>query len=345
MKTPYLASPALLAWLLLLGALSLSTTYGTVALPLSHIWAILASHCGLPLHPTWQPWEATILLEVRLPRIVVAACVGAGLTLCGVTMQGLFRNPLADPGVLGVSAGAALGAVLAIYLGLAVYTIWAIPLLACLGAGLTAFTVYTIATRQGRTPLSTLLLAGVALGALMGALTSFVLSLSLANYDIGRQVILWLLGGLEGRTWEHVLLVAPVTLLGAAVIVAYARDLDAFLLGEQHATSVGVDVPRVRQRLVAATSLITGAGVAVSGVIGFVGLIIPHMLRGLLGPGHQRLLPLSMLVGAAFLVLADCLARTIIAPEEMRLGVITAVIGAPFFLVLLLRQRHEGRVE
>lgn len=337
--------PLLLAWLVLVSALIVGMLYGTATLPWRHIGAILMHQLGVPLHPTWHPWEATILLNIRLPRVLVATCVGAGLTLCGVAMQGLFRNPLAEPGVLGVSAGAALGAVLAIYLGLAVYTIWAIPLLACLGAGLTAFTVYALATRQGRTPLSTLLLAGVALGTLMGSLTSFVLSLSLANYDIGRQVILWLLGGLEGRTWEHVMLVAPVTCLGAAIIIAYARELDALLLGEQHATSVGVDVPRVRQRLVAATSFITGVGVAVSGVIGFVGLIIPHLLRGLLGPGHQRLLPMSMLVGAAFLVLADCLARTIIAPEEMRLGVITAVIGAPFFLVLLVRQRQEGRLE
>lgn len=335
--------------LLLVGGLGLlgitgglGLTYGAADIPLRHLGGILAQACGLPITPTWPPWEATILLQVRLPRVIVGMCVGGGLALCGGALQGLFRNPLADPGVLGVSSGAACGAVLAIYLGLTTYTVWSLPLLACGGAGSTAMLIYMIATRRGHTPVGTLLLAGVALGSLTTALTSFILSLALANYDIGRQIVTWLLGGLDGRTWEHVKLVLPGTLLGAAFILGYARDLDALLLGELHAVSIGVDVARMRQRLIVATALVTGVGVAVSGVIGFVGLIIPHILRHLLGPHHQRLLPLSMLAGAAFLVAADCLARTLIAPEEIRLGVITAVIGAPFFLFLLLKQRQEG---
>ncbi len=317
-------------------------TLGATHIPLPHAVGILARALGLPIEPIWPPWEGTILLQVRLPRILVGMCVGGGLALCGGALQGLFRNPLADPAILGVSSGAALGAVIALYLGLALYTVWALPLLACLGAGMVAFVVHAIASRRGQTPVGTLLLAGVAMSSLMAALTSFVLSLALANYNIGSQIVLWILGGLDGRTWDHVALVAPATLIGAALILAYARDLDALLLGELHAASVGVDVARVRRMLIITTSLVTGAGVSVSGAIGFVGLVIPHILRLLIGPHHRWLLPLSMLIGATFLVLADCVARTLIAPEEIRLGVLTAAIGAPFFLFLLLKQRREG---
>ncbi len=326
--------------LLVAGAVAL--TFGATSIPLHHAVGILAHALGLPLDPVWPAWEGTILLQVRLPRILVGMCVGGGLGLCGGALQGLFRNPLADPAILGVSSGASLGAVIALYLGLAVQTVWALPLLACLGAGVTAFVVNAIASRRGQTPVGTLLLAGVAMSSLMTALTSFVLSLALANYNIGSQIVLWILGGLDGRTWDHVKLVAPATCIGGAFILAYARDLDVLLLGELHAASVGVDVSQVRRALLITTSLVTGVGVAVSGAIGFVGLVIPHILRLLIGPHHRWLLPLSMLVGAAFLVLTDCLARTLIAPEEIRLGVITASIGAPFFLFLLLQHRREG---
>ena len=297
-----------LAGLGLVAAVLAGTTYGAVSISWHHLVGILAHAAGLPVTPDWQTWEATVLLHVRLPRVLVGLCVGGGLALCGAALQALFRNPLADPGVLGVSSGAALGAVIALYLGLAAHSVWPLPILACGSAGLTAFVVYGIATRRGQTPIGTLLLAGVAVGSLNAALTSFVLSLSLANFDIGRQLILWLLGGLDGRTWEHVKLVAPITLLAAGLIIAYARDLDVLLLGDVHAASVGVDVVRVRRVLIIATSLVTGVAVAVSGVIGFVGLIIPHILRRLIGPHHQWLLPLAVVVGAAFLVFADCLA-------------------------------------
>lgn len=332
----------ILACLGLLAAGAVALTLGATRVPLYHAAGILARAVGLPVEPSWPPWEGTILLHVRLPRILVGMCVGGGLALCGGALQGLFRNPLADPAILGVSSGASLGAVIALYLGLALHTVWALPLLACLGAGVAAFVVHAIASRRGQTPVGTLLLAGVAMSSLMTALTSFVLSLALANFNIGSQIVLWILGGLDGRTWDHVTLVAPATLIGAVLILAYARDLDALLLGELHAASVGVDVARVRRMLIITTSLVTGAGVAVSGAIGFVGLVIPHILRLLIGPHHRWLLPLSMLVGAAFLVLTDCVARTLIAPEEIRLGVLTAAIGAPFFLFLLLKHRREG---
>lgn len=291
------------------------------------------------------PWQRTIVWQVRMPRVAAGAFVGAALAVSGAALQGLFRNPLADPGVIGVSAGASFGAVAAMYLGLAARTAWAIPALAVAGAAATAFAVYAMASRRGRTPVATLLLAGIAVGSLASAMTSFVLSLSLDEYEQGRQMFRWLMGGLEARTWAEVGLVAPPTLLGSAVIVALSRELDALLLGEVQAAAVGVDVPRVRKVLIFATALVTGSAVAVSGIIGFVGLVIPHVLRLLVGPMHGALLPMSWLAGAAFLVATDSLARTLLAPEEIRLGVMTATLGAPFFLFLLMRRKRKVAME
>lgn len=329
------------ALVLLGGALLAGITFGVTDFALRDIVGVLARAAGLPVDGAWPAWQETIILHIRLPRVLVAACVGAGLAVSGAALQGLFRNPLADPGVIGVSAGAALGAVIALYLGLAARSVWALPALAFIGAATTAFVVYAIATHRGHATVGRLLLAGIAVGSLNAALTSFVISLALADYQIGRQTIFWLLGGLDGRTWDHLAIVAPGTLLGAALIVAHARELDAMLLGEAHAASVGVDVPRVRRTVLFAAALVTGVAVAVSGAIGFVGLVIPHMVRLVIGPRHTWLLPLSVAVGAVFLVLADMLARILIAPEEIRLGVITACVGAPFFLYLLATRERE----
>lgn len=325
----------------LVGAGVAGAKFGAMPIPLKDIIGILAHGAGLPVEPHWPAWQATVVLDIRLPRIVVAICVGASLALSGAALQGLFRNPLADPGVLGVSSGASVGAVLAMYVGVAARSPWAVPVMAFIGATATAFLVYAIATRRGQATIGTLLLAGIAVGSLNAALTSFIISLALANYQIGQQTVFWLMGGLDGRTWDHVRIVAPGTLLGAAVIVAHARDLDALLLGETHAVSVGVDVPRVRRTVLFAASLMIGLAVAVSGIITFVGLVIPHMLRLVMGPRHGWLLPLSMVVGGGFLVATDLLARTLIAPEEIRLGIITACVGAPFFLYLLMTRRRE----
>jgi iron complex transport system permease protein len=209
----------------------------------------------------------------------------------------------------------------------------------------TAFAVYAIATRAGRLPIGTLLLTGIALGSLASALTSLLLSLSLEEYEQGRQAFRWLMGGLEAKTWSEVLLVAPTTLAGGAVIAASSRELDALLLGETQAMALGVDVPRVRRRLLFATSLVIGGAVAVSGVIAFVGLVIPHLVRLVTGPAHAVLLPAAAVFGAAFVVGADLLCRTVAAPEEIRLGVMTATIGAPFFLFLLLSRRKDVSLE
>jgi iron complex transport system permease protein len=323
----------------------LGVRFGAASVSTPKLFAILGSRLGLAPHDAFRPWEATILLDVRFPRVVTGALVGAGLAVAGAALQALFRNPLADPGVLGVASGASLGAVTAMHLGLAMLQIWAVPAFAVAGAAGAAFSVYGIASRRGQLPVGTLLLAGVAVGSLASALTSLLLSLSLEEYEQGRQTIRWLMGGLEARTWSDVSLIAPTTLAGAAVVVASARELDALLLGEVQAVALGVDVPRVRRRLIFATSAIIGGAVAVSGVIGFVGLVVPHVVRLLVGPAHALLLPACALFGAAFVVGADLLCRTLVAPEEIRLGVMTASLGAPFFLFLLLSRRKEIAIE
>lgn len=284
--------------------------------------------------------DRVVVWLIRTPRVLVAAFVGAGLALAGAQMQGLFQNPLASPDLVGSSAGGAFGAVLAIAYGLAARSLWYVPLLAFLGAMGALFAVYAIATRHGRTPVTTLLLAGVALNALIGAGTSLVLSLQIVNYQVAQEIVFWLLGGLDSRTWTHVGMIAPCVALGGLLAASVVRELDVLLLGEDTATSLGVEVEHIKRLVLTSAALLTGAAVAVSGTIGFVGLVVPHIVRLVLGPAHRRLLPASALVGAAFVILADVLARTVMRPEELRLGIITAAFGAPFFLYLLLtRQR------
>jgi len=282
-----------------------------------------------------------VVVDIRLPRALVGFVAGGALAVAGAALQGLFRNPLAEPGVLGISSGASLGAVLAIYFHLARRAVWLLPACAFAGAAADAVLVFAIAARQGRGRVftATLLLVGVAVMALNVSLTTFVLSVSLASYDVGREVMYWLLGGLEGRTWDHLLLSAPAILIGTVLITAHARDLDALLLGEVSAQSVGVDVPRVRLRLVLATALVVGAAVAVAGPIAFVGLLVPHLLRLAAGASHAALVPLSFLGGGVFLVIADVIARSV--STDLPIGVVTAVVGAPLFLVLLVRRRVE----
>jgi iron complex transport system permease protein len=286
-------------------------------------------------------WRDTVVVSVRLPRVLVGFVAGGALAVAGAALQGLFRNPLAEPGVLGISSGASLGAVLAIYFHLAGRAVWLLPACAFAGAAADAVLVFLIAAHQGRGRVftATLLLVGVAVMALNVSLTTFVLSISLASYDVGRQVMYWLLGGLEGRTWDHLLLGGPAVLVGTTVIAAHARDLDALLLGEVSAQSVGVDVPRVRLRLVLATALVVGAAVAVAGPIAFVGLLVPHVLRLAVGAPHATLVPLSFFGGGVFLVVADVVARTLSA--DIPVGVVTAAVGAPVFLALLIRRRVE----
>jgi iron complex transport system permease protein len=288
-------------------------------------------------------WQQTVVWSIRLPRALLGFVVGGALALSGAALQGLFRNPLADPSILGVASGASLGAVLTIFVGLAARAVWLLPAGAFAGAALTAFIVLGVAAQRGRGRMftTTMLLVGVAVGALNVAFTTFVLSVSLTSYDVGRQIIHWIMGGLDGRTWDHLLLAAPAIVIGGAAILVHARELDALLLGEVTAQSIGVDVPRVRVVLVLATSLLIGAAVAAAGPIGFVGLLVPHILRLAVGSMHRTLLPACFLGGGLFVVLADLTARTLLVPMEIPVGVVTAAVGAPFFLGLLVRRGQE----
>ncbi|MEI6897144.1 MAG: iron ABC transporter permease [Psychromonas sp.] len=284
-------------------------------------------------------WQQSIILDIRLPRIIIAVFAGASLALCGLVMQGMFRNPLASPSVLGVSSGASLGAVIAIYFGASLLSAWAIPLFAFIGAGISLSIVYRIASSSGQTNIATLLLSGVAISALNVAAISLLLAVSLNNWDVARMIIYWTMGGLDGRTWDHVLIILPIVFTGFIALIFYSKQLDLLLLGELHALSVGVDVRKTRRNLLIISTAMVGASVSVVGGIGFIGLVVPHILRLLLGPSHRYLLPASLLGGAIALLSADLFLNVFFSEQAIPLGVITAMLGAPFFLFLLIKQR------
>ena len=278
-----------------------------------------------------------IVRDIRLPRLILAVLIGASLSVAGAAMQGFFQNPMADPYIVGVSSGAAFGATLGIVLHL---DFWiggfsSTPILAFLGALSTTFLVYALSLRGGRVPVVMLLLIGVAVGALASAGTSFLMILG--NEDT-RLVLFWLLGSLSSRRWDHVQMILPYFCVGVAVIWIYARDLNVLLLGEETAQQTGVDVEQVKRIVLSASALLAAAAVSVSGIIGFVGLIIPHLMRLITGPDHRKLIPLSALSGALLMILADLVARTAIAPSEIPIGIITSVLGCPFFLFLIARR-------
>jgi iron complex transport system permease protein len=317
---------------------------GSTQIPLPWVLQIILAKC---LPTDWINIEhiaqshQVIIWLIRVPRVLIAALVGAALAVAGVEMQGLFQNPLASPGIMGTSSGAALGAVIALSTGLSTYAWFYLPIFAFSGAGLALLIVYILANEQGSTPVATLLLAGVALNALLSALISLVISLSWSEYEMAREMVFWLMGGLDSRTWSHLHITVPGILLGGMIAMLYWRELDILLMGTETACSLGVKVERVKKMLLTSTALLTGTAVAVSGIIGFVGLMIPHLVRLIIGPRHRDLIPTSALVGAIFLVSVDLLARTLHRPEEIRLGILTALFGAPFFLYLLRQQRRK----
>lgn len=285
-----------------------------------------------------------IIQDIRLPRAVLGMLVGASLAVSGAVMQGLFRNPLADPGLIGVSSGAGLGAVLVIVLGSGVLAplvaplgLAALPLAAFCGGLLTTLILYAIATRQGRTSVATMLLAGIALAALAMALTGVLIFV--ADDRQLRDMTFWQLGSLAGATWQKIGTAGPVMAMALATTPLLARGLNAMALGEATATHVGINVQRVKYLAIVGVSAAVGAAVAVSGGIGFIGIVVPHLLRLLIGPDNRYLLPASALLGAAALLLADAVSRTVVAPAELPIGIITAAVGGPFFLWILLRKR------
>lgn len=325
-----LVVPGLGAALILLAILSLGT--GPVAVPPGQVVDLL-------LAPEGSDEPASVIVrQLRPPRVLLAILVGGSLALCGAVMQAFFQNPMADPYIIGVSSGAALGATAALALAVDVWFlgIHSTSLSAFAGALAVTFLVYAVARRGTRVPTTLLLLTGVAVGALAAAATSFLMITT--KTDLHR-ILFWLLGSFSSRRWEHVHMVWPWAAGGLAVLMFFARDLNVLLQGEENALFLGVEVERVKRILLIVTALLTAAAVSVSGIIGFVGLVVPHVMRLLVGPDHRRLLPASVLGGAILMIAADMLARTLIAPAEVPVGVITALIGCPFFLYLLSRRR------
>ena len=288
--------------------------------------------------------DRIIIHDIRLPRTVLGVLVGAALAVSGAVMQGLFRNPLADPGLVGVSAGAGLGAVSMIVLGEGVLAgavlwlgIYALPLAAFAGALVTTVTLYGISTRRGHTSVATMLLAGIAIAALAGAFTGVLVFL--ADDRQLRDLTFWQLGSLAGATWTKIAATGPIIVAALLVSPFLARALNALALGEAAAHHLGVPVQRLKSVAVVTVAASTGAAVAVSGGIGFIGIVAPHLLRLLIGPDHRYLLPASALLGAAMLLLADTVSRTVVTPAELPIGIVTAAAGAPFFIWILLRRR------
>jgi iron complex transport system permease protein len=334
-------SLSLLAILLLTAIIAIGS--GSSQIAYRDVVGILLYGVGAPLDSSIPASQVTIVHQVRLPRIVVGILVGAALASAGAVMQGIFRNPLADPGILGVSAGGSFGAVLAFVTGLAMNGLWVVPIFAFAGAMLASMIVYLLSLERGRTNIMSLLLAGIALNAFLSALISVMVMLA-EDYAETLSILQWLIGGLAGRGWRHVYVIALPILISILLIYRYSRDLNLFLLGEETAQGLGTNVPRTRFILLALTALIAGVAVSMVGPIGFVGLVVPHVLRLVIGPDYRILLPASALGGAVFLTLADTLARVIIASQEIPVGVITGVIGGPFFLYLLWQYRSRSRL-
>ncbi|MCP3802195.1 iron ABC transporter permease [Allokutzneria sp. A3M-2-11 16] len=319
--------------MLLVVVMVVATTIGSVGIPLGDAWSVIMGHitgntAGL------DPVADQILWQYRVPRVLLAALCGAGLSVAGVVLQALVANPLADPYVLGISSGASVGAVLVLTAGVGTL---GVSSAAFLGAAVSVAVVFALGQQRGRLVPTRLVLVGVAVGYVLSALTSYIQLR--ANPNELKSVMFWLLGSVAGARWDQLWLVSAVVLSTVAALMFYGRRLNALVTGEESATSLGVDVRRARIGLLLTSSLLTGTLIAVAGGVGFVGLMIPHLVRLIVGADHRRVLPLAALGGALYLVLVDLLARTLDSPNEFPLGIFTAAFGAPFFLWLLRRGR------
>jgi iron complex transport system permease protein len=327
--------------LILLGAVLLAVGVGTVPISPVATLRLLGWKAGLAGQPADVPAStAVILFELRIPRVVLAAVVGGALAVSGTVFQALFRNPMADPAIIGISSGAALGAIVVILMaGSAFAAGLGVPAAAFAGALAVGFLVYRLARIGPAVQVATLLLAGIAVAAVISAVISLIMAFS--NEQV-RSIYFWLLGGLAARGWDSVAVAAPLVALGLIAALLTVRDLNLLALGEERAAQLGMEVERFKRLALATGALLTAAAVSVAGVIGFVGLMTPHILRLVLGADHRRLVPATLLGGAAFMVLADLAARTLVAPQEIPVGAVTALLGGPFFLYLLRRERRSA---
>ena len=326
----------------LLAVIILSLCSGQYDISVECVVAFFAHAVGLPVlpHVILTPEQEAVLLHIRLPRTIVGLLVGAGLGISGAVLQGIFSNPLADPGIIGVSSGASVGAVLAIGIGISASSVLLLPAFAFVGAMLAVGLTVSLSMRHGRIPVMTLLLSGVVVGMFLAACTAAILTV--VNEQKMQQYLFWTIGGLDYRRWDHVLLgIAPIG-IGASVMLLLARHLNLLAFGDVEALTAGMSVTPFRLLFLVLAALTTATGVCSSGNIGFVGLVVPHMMRLIVGPDHRRLLPASLLAGAVFLVLCDSVGRILITGMEIRVGIMTAFIGTPYFLYLL---RHRVKLE
>lgn len=323
----------------------LAVSIGTVYVPAWDIIQIIGAKVFHYSLETIEPMYTNIVLDIRMPRVILAGLVGASLAIAGAAFQGLLRNPLADPYTLGVSSGASVGAVITLFLHLSLPFIgsYTLPFMSVICSFLTILFVLFFAQKTDRSmKVETIILTGVIFSSFLGAVTSLLIALT---GDELRSIIGWMLGSVAMRGWEYIVIILPFFIIGSLVLMFNASELNAMSFGEERAQHLGVNVKRRKLFILSAGSILTGAAVSVSGTIGFVGLVIPHLTRILWGPDHKHLLPLSIFTGSGFLILADLVARTIISPLELPVGVLTAVIGAPIFAYILMRSRRKERGE
>jgi len=327
----------------------LSSCIGAVKISLAELLAILSNQSGLTDHTGFKSQQAAVLLNIRLPRVMLGMLIGAGLGISGAGIQGLFRNPLAEPGLIGISSGATLFAVLMIVMEIIIFKkltgilgFYALSLAAFVGACLTTVIVYRLSMRNGKTIITTLLLSGIAINALAGAFTGLLTYL--ANDEQLRTITFWSLGSLGGASWETVMGILPFILIPVLGLPFLSKSLNALALGDAQALHMGVDVVMVKRIIMVLATIAVGASVAVAGVIGFIGLIIPHILRMTFSADHRLVIPGSALLGAALLSLADLLARTIVVPAELPIGILTALIGTPVFLYIIITERNKTKI-
>lgn len=327
--------------ILLLVIIIFSLFYGAVKVSIPDVIKILINKTGLSNFEISKQSFIPIVFYVRFPRIMVAVIVGGALALCGCTMQSLLKNPIVDSGIIGISSGASLGAVLAIALGLSSVSIFAMPLLSIFFALIVSAIVYKISALRGRTNNLLLILSGIATGSFVGAITSAILT-TLVESEI-KEYIFWSMGSLSGRRWEHFFFgLIPIVIL-APILLYYGKELNILLLGEEEAKSLGINIQKIRRKILVIIALLTAVSVCISGNITFVGLVVPHILRKLIGSDNRKLLKSSFLAGACFLTFSDLISRIVVAPKEISVGIITALIGAPYFIYLIIKIRKEGK--